>query len=148
MVVEKKITLMGDRVEVYKDFSINLLNCIYDFYLDKSSLDNAVDVRNHFNWCFTKVNNEFKKEDIDFDDNKLLKDYIYSYYEPNFYNNQDFYCKEDVEFKPYLEFWNGIFNTDNLQGNLDITKILVELYLLFDETIENKKKEKNTCIIE
>ena len=148
MVAEKKIILAGDRIEIYKDFSINLLYCICDFYIDKSSLDNVVDVRNHFDWCFNRVNKEFIKEGIDFSENTRLKEYIYTYYEPNFYNNLDFSTKEEIDVKAYLDFWNDIFNTNNLQSNLNTTKILVELYLLFDDSINNKKNEKSTCIIE
>lgn len=138
---QKRIKLMGDRIGIYKDFSINLFYCVHDFYIDKKSLVDSTDIRNHFNWCFNRVNDEFKKEEINFEDNDKLRNYLFSYYDPNFYNNPTFNTKDEVDISFFISFWNTIFNTDNMENNTDTLRTLVELYQLFDTTINNKKKE-------
>ena len=80
MSATQKYIIVKDRVEIYKDFTINLLNYIYDYYLDKETLSDDNDIRNHFNWCFNKVCDEFKKENLDFSKNKPLKEYFHQFY--------------------------------------------------------------------
>ena len=75
----KKYIILKDRVELYKDFSLNLLYYIYNYYIDKESLSEDADIYNHYSWCFKKVCDEFLEEGIDFSKNKELKEYFYAY---------------------------------------------------------------------
>jgi len=132
--------VLADRLDLYKDFAINLLYCVHDFYLDKESLKEPDDMYNHFNWCFKRVSKDFEKEDLNFFTNKKLMDYLFQYYKIHFYENFDFRNKEDINLKLYLEMWNDIFDIN--KKDEDLTRTMIELYSLFDITITEKNKLK------
>ena len=67
--VSIKYKVIKDRVEIYRDFTLNLLSCIYDYYLDKETLSLDQDIRNHFMFCYNKICKQFLMEDIDFREN-------------------------------------------------------------------------------
>lgn len=136
---ENKFSIIRDRVELYKDFSINLLHYIFKYYVDRDSLNNDEDIRNHFNWCYNKVCDEFMLENINFCNNKELKEYYFTYYYHQFYIADN---NESIPIDYYKKFWLNIFDIDK-QKNKNIIKILVELYQIYDKSINHKKKIAN-----
>lgn len=135
MIKTKKYIVVKDRVEIYCDFALSLLYYIDKYYLDRETLNNKKDIRNHFIWCFNKVCDEFLEEDIDFTQNKELIDYFFSYYYHQFYTASE---SQDITFKYFENFWKTIFNI-NKQNNRNVVNILVEIYMIYDESINNKK---------
>ena len=87
---EKKYSIVKDRVETYRDFTMNLLYYIYDYYLDSESLGADQDIKNHFNWCYDKVSAEFLKEELDFTKNDDLREYFHTYFYYQFYSTCTF----------------------------------------------------------
>lgn len=128
-----KYTVIKDRVEIYKDFTFNLLYYIYDYYLDKETLYLDDDIRNHFMFCYNKVCDEFLKEEIDFRENNELIEYFHTYYYHHFYK-----ADTDIEKEFFVDFWNMIFNIDKPK-NRNTLKVMVELYQIFDRSISLKK---------
>ena len=129
----QKYMIIKDRVEIYKDFTFNLLFYIMDYYLDKDTLYLDTDIKNHFMFCYNKVCDEFKKEEIDFTSNEELIDYFYAYY------YHQLYKAEKIEpAAHYVKFWRDVFNIDK-QRNKNILKILIELYTIFDKSITAEK---------
>lgn len=135
----KKFVVIKDRIEVYKDFTLNLLYCIYKYYVDRESLSEDEDIHNHFLWCFNRVNDSFKKEELDFSDNEELKQYFYNYYYHQFYLLDEDKFGHNDSIKYFEEFWNEIF-TVNKQKNKNILSVMIELYAIFDKSVN---KEKN-----
>lgn len=132
----QKISIIKDRVEIYKDFTLNLLYYIYDLYLDKQTLSLDDDIYNHYSYCFRRVCDEFKQEGIDFSGNEELKDYFYGYYYHQLYKSTG----ENIPpLKAYEDFWKTIFNFDK-QKNKNIINVLVEIYHIFDESINLSEK--------
>jgi len=121
------------RIELYKDFTLNLLYYINHYYLDKQSLYSDDDIYNHYIFCFNKTCDDFLKENIDFRDNDELKSYYYSYYYSQFYTAEN---QQKLPF--YLEFWNDIFKIDQVK-NENYLNILIETYLIFDISLNHKK---------
>jgi len=138
MSVNQKYKIVKDRVEIYRDFTINLLNYIIDYYLDDKTLGLDEDIRNHFNWCFNKVCDEFKLEGIDFTDNKKLREYFYDFYYYQFYK-REFVNGELISVAQYENFWRNVFDI-NKQKHRNIINTLIEIYTIFDTSIN---KEKN-----
>jgi len=128
-----KYTIIRDRIEIYKDFTFNLLFYVYDYYLDKETLYLDEDIRNHFMFCYKKVCNEFLKEEIDFRENKELIEYFYTDYYHHFYKSDT-----DVKQSFFVKFWGTIFNVDNPK-NKNTLKVMVELYRVFDRSISSEK---------
>lgn len=135
----KKYNIIKDRVELYRDFSINLLYYIYEYYIDYESLCTDTNINNHFSWCFNKVCDEFKLEGIDFNDNDELREYYRSYYYHQFYRAQD-NPNLDTTFAYFENFWRNIFEVNEKQKNKNILNILVEIYKIQNASI---KEEKN-----
>lgn len=131
----KKYIIVKDRVEIYKDFAINLLHYIHHYYLDKNTLSDDVDIKNHYNWCFNKVCNEFKEENIDFSANDELREYYYSYYYHRFYKTDN---TQDTSVTYYEKFWKSVFEIEK-QKNKNVINILIELYNIYDKSINLEK---------
>jgi hypothetical protein len=133
----QKYIIVKDRVEIYKDFALNLLYYIHYYYIDKESLSQDEDIYNHYSWCFKKVCDEFLKEGIDFTKNKILKEYFYKYYYHQFYNIKA-NANQDTSLEYYEKFWKNIFEIDK-QKNKNIINVLIEIYNVFDTSINQEK---------
>lgn len=131
----KRYIIVKDRVEIYKDFAINLLHYIHHYYLDRNTLSDDVDIKNHYNWCFNKVCNEFKEENIDFSANEELREYFFTYYYHRFYKCDD---TQDTSIGYYEKFWKSIFEIEK-QKNKNVINILIEIYNIYDKSINQEK---------
>jgi hypothetical protein len=135
--ITQKYTLVKDRIEIYKDFTMNLLYYIDHYYIDWESLCNDQDMLNHFNWCFDKVCDEFLLEEINFKDNKRLREYFYSYYYNQYYKQKG-NPNIDTSLAVFEKFWKPIFEFEK-QKNKNLTNILIEIYSVFDKSISREK---------
>ena len=133
MAVEVKYNLIRDRIITYQDFTNNLIEYLYIYYLDKETLSIDKDIRNHFIFCYNKTCDDFLKEEIDFRDNKELIEYFYEYFYHQLYTSEN-----EIDIKYFRRFWNSVFNVDK-QRNKSILKVLVEIYSVFDQSFSNKK---------
>jgi len=131
----KTNNIVIERVELYKDFIFNLLYYIYDTYLGTEYIKNEYDIRGHYTWCYRKVLKEFEEENIIFIDNEELYDYFYGYFLNQFYNKPE---PETLSF--YERFWENIFDIKNTTKKRNLFEVLLEMYELFDKSI-NKKIE-------
>lgn len=138
MSATQKYIIVKDRVEIYKDFTLNLLYYIIDFYIDKESLSADEDIRNHFRWCFNKVCDEFKKENLDFTKNDALREYFYQFYYYQFYKLNPKESNHDNSLEFYEKFWRNIFDIDK-QKNKSVINTLVEIYNVFDISVNQEK---------
>jgi len=132
---EKKYIIIKDRVEIYKDFALNLLYYIHDYYIDRESLYEEIDIHNHFNWCYKKVCDEFLKEDLDFTKNDELINYFYTYYYHQFYNP---ISELNQSLQDFENFWKDVFEI-NKQKNKNLINILIEIYNIYDKSINLEK---------
>lgn len=130
--------IVKDRVEIYKDFTFNLLHYIQHYYIDRESLSDDVDIRNHYNWCFNKVCDEFLLEEMDFRNNDELREYFFDYYYHQFYKLSKNNINQNTSLEYYLSFWKSIFEI-NMQKNKNILNLLIEIYTIFDKSINQEK---------
>jgi len=131
----KTHNILRERIEIYKDFCINLLHYIYDSYLGKEYIFKESDIIGHFNWCYLKVLDEFYEEEIDFIDNKSMYEYFYKFYSHQFYFSE---TKKSLNY--FINFWDDIFNykKDKKKKYFDV---LVEIYSVFNESLEKKERK-------
>lgn len=130
----QKYIIVKDRVEIYKDFTINLLYYIDKYYLDSETLSEDTDINNHYNWCFNKVCDEFKEEGIDFSKNANLRDYFYQFFYHQYYKKEN----QNLSLPYYEKFWRNIFEIDK-QKNKNIINTMIEIYNIFDKSINREK---------
>lgn len=131
----RKQVIIFDRVEYYRDFIINLIHYVFNYYIDDGSFDNE-DIEKFYDWCFNKVCDEFKEEGVDFSKNLKIKEYFKEYFYRNYFFVGDEH-KQDYGF--YLEFWNNVFDMNKVQDN-KVFSAFVDIYSHFDDTINERKK--------
>lgn len=124
--------VIKERVELYRDFVINLIYYIHNTYLDKEFIKTEEDVKGHYNWAFNKVLSDFEKEGVIFTDTTELKSYFFEYFHTRFYSPEHI-----PSLKTFLDFWENIFS---LKQNKEKTVMnaLIEIYKLFDNAFSTK----------
>ena len=137
--VTQRFQIINNRAEIYRDFALNLLYYIYNYYLDKETLSKDEDIYNHYTWCFRKVCDEFLLEELDFRKNSDLKKYFYDYYYHQFYKIDKNNMNQNTSIEYYERFWKGIFEIDK-QKNKNVLNLLVEIYNIFDRSINIERK--------
>jgi hypothetical protein len=133
----KANNIIKDRLELYKDFVVNLICYAHTTYFGKDFLKIEEDIKGHFNWSFNKVISDFKSEGIIFQCNDELYEYFYEYFSRQFYSYDN-----PPEIKDYIAFWNDIFYVAPKKKK-EVMKVLVDLYQIFDNALENKKTLMN-----
>lgn len=124
--------VIKERVELYRDFVINLIYYINSTYLGKDYIKTTEDIKGHYNWAFNKVLSDFEKEGVYFTDVKELRTYFFDFFYPRFYVTD-----QQTTLKGFLDFWENIFV---LKQNKDKTVLnaLIEVYKLFDNAFNDK----------
>jgi len=130
---DHKYTIIKERVEIFEDFTLTLLNYIHKYYIDKESLSDDTDIKNHYSWCYKKTCDEFLDEEIDFRENDELKEYYYAYYYSLLYKKE-----KNLPLIEYEIFWKNIFDIDN-QKNKTFINMFIEVYKIYDKSINKKE---------
>lgn len=119
-----------EKCELYCDFIQSLLMLIFDTYLGDDMMTNENQLK-HFDWCWKKNIENFKKEGFSFD-NPILYNYFKDYV------NECFYSIEEKQIKEYIFFindlWAKLFDYENKKTSFDID-FLVEIYNLFNKSL-------------
>jgi hypothetical protein len=90
---------------------------------------------NHFEWCWDKNIVNFKKEDINFEDNDELKYYFREFTLEVFYNLDDKDNNPNVH-RNILNLWSHIFNYKGIKSRADVDSF-IEIYNIFDKSLKN-----------
>jgi len=126
-----------NRLETFKDFTINLIYCIKHYFLEDDALSNEKDMYNHFNFCFNKICDLFLKEELNFKNNEDLKKYFW-----NYFLNQIYKSNNKISFPMHIKIWEDIFDIKK-NFNKNNLAVLLELYEIFNESIEHRIIKKN-----
>jgi hypothetical protein len=129
----KANNISRERLELYRDFVVNLICYAHTTYFGREFLKKEEDVKGHYGWAFNKVLAEFKQEGIIFQNTEELFEYFYEYFTQQFYS-----FDELPAIKDYLAFWNDIFHVYPKKEK-KVMKVLIDLYQIFDNSLENKK---------
>mgnify|MGYP003652076722 CR=1 FL=1 len=124
-----------ERCNLYYDFIVSLNKIINDTYLGSEYINSEKEVVQHFNWCIDKVINNFKEENIIFEDTIGVKEYFYFFYNEIFYKSED---RLNILNK-LNDLGNISFNYHRLKSRSDID-IFIELYKLLDKSLNKKVK--------
>jgi hypothetical protein len=122
-----------NRLDLYKDFIINLCYYVVDTYFGDEYIKTNKQKKEHFTWCFDKICNDFMEEDINFKSNIELYDYFFEYFKATMYDNDVF----ELEF--FIDYWEQTleYSFEKTKSDLDG---LIEIYKIFDKSINQKIK--------
>lgn len=125
-----------EKIELYGDI-FNSLNHIVmdtymgnneDYYETKISLSQE-DKDNHFEWCWSKTIENFKKENVNIKERGNHKDYFKSFFMDTFYNHPDKSIRESI---PNFIFEVFDINKPFSKSDLDI---LTEIYKMLEKSV-------------
>jgi len=124
-----------EKIELYGDVFKSLNQVIVDTYLGSNINETKIilseeDNMSHFNWCWKKTIEGFRKENILINESGKHKEYFESFFLDSFYNQQDFNIKESISL-----FLEQIFRIDNTFSKSDLD-LMTELYKLMEKNIE------------
>lgn len=128
----KSNNVIKERVELYRDFVVNLIHYIHTTYLGKEYIKTEEDVKGHFNWAFNKVLADFEKEGVIFGETKTLKNYFFDYFKERFYK-----VETPPSAKTFVGFWDDLFTVSPTKEKTKL-QALIEIYKLFDTSFTSK----------
>jgi hypothetical protein len=125
--IHEKIDLFGD---IFKTLSI----IVIDTYLGDDMIETKVhledeDLKNHFEWCWNKLINDFKKENIVINVDGDHKDYMVSFFFDSFYSQKEKNIREAIP-----DFIDDLFNLEKPFAKSDLD-ILTEIYKLLNKNV-------------
>lgn len=125
------------KFELFNDFVSSLVNLIYDTYLGNDDFKttniklNKEDDEKHFNWCWNKIIENFKKEEIYFESEGEHYVFFKGFIGETFYN-------QDINEVRYSlnRFFEEIFNLDGVHTMSDLD-LLKQVYRTLDKNLTN-----------
>jgi hypothetical protein len=124
-----------DKCELYYDFIKTLNLLVVDTYLGDDVIKSDEDKKKHFLWCFSKVIEDFKEENIIFESVSDLRTYFFHFYNELFYPDEE---KEKVITK-LNNLPNASFNYNRIKTRSDMD-LLIDLYKIFEKSLNFKLK--------
>jgi hypothetical protein len=123
--------IIPERSDLYLDFTHSLFDLVTTTYLgDEIMSDNSI--KEHFEWCWKKTVDSFKKEKI-----TINSDSLHSYFSvlflESFYNEID---KSEKNVNKLLEFWQDIFTYSTTKTRSEL-EAFIDLYKIFDKSLSN-----------
>jgi hypothetical protein len=103
--------IIPEKMDLYYDFSFSLYYLILDTYLgdDKNGETQIIlseeDNLKHFEWCWNKTVENFRKEEISFNKRGDHYDYFLSFFSEIFYNQKENRIKSSIG-----TFFNDLFD--------------------------------------
>lgn len=131
--------IIREKVDLFCDIVKTLNIIIEETYLG-GDVHNEVNISynnddksKHFDWCWVKTIDSFKKENIILNENGDHKDYLKKFYIEIFYDKNN-----NIENVNISKFITELFNIDAEFSKADL-EILTELYKVLDKNVGFKK---------
>ena len=123
-----------EKIELFGDIIKSLYHIINDTYLGNNNIETKIelsseDIDNHFNWCWNKLVENFRKENVIIKLNGQHKEHLKNFYIETYYSPDENY-KDKVP-----KFLSSIFDMDVPFSKSDL-EILTELYKLLQKNID------------
>ena len=124
-----------EKIELYGDVFKSLNHIILDTYLGDDISETRItlsdeDKESHFDWCWKKVIDDFRRENIIIKYDGEHKDYFKSFYMETFYNQNEVKIKNSIP-----KFLSDIFDVTMTYSKSDLD-LLTELYKLIEKNSE------------
>ena len=133
----KMNNIIPEKMELFSDFSQSLYELIKMKYLGESvnSIETKItltneDKKKHFEWCWNKTIENFKKEGLFFNLKGEHFDYFKIFFDDIFYNQKEERIKNSVK-----NFFDELFDIKKPFTKSDLDMIVV-LYKLLDKSLK------------
>jgi hypothetical protein len=129
--------IIPEKLELFSDFSHSLNLLICDTYLGEELKSNETkitlseeDKTKHFDWCWNKTIDNFKKENLIFENEGEHYEYFKSFFEEIFYNQKEKVVRDSIN-----NFFDDLFNLNKPFTKSDLDMIS-SIYKLLDKSME------------
>lgn len=129
--------IIPEKLELFSDFSHSLNLLVVETYLGEQNTSKETKITltdedndKHFRWCFNKIVDNFRKENINFKEEGEHYDYFKSFFEEIFYNQS-----EDKVRKSIGNFFNDLFDVKKPFTKSDLDMISM-IYKLLDNSMK------------
>lgn len=124
-----------EKIELVGDFFESLNQTIVDTYLGDDNPETKIlliqeDKESHFEWCWKKILDDFKKENIHIKHGGDHKKYFKDFFMETFYNQSEINVKKSIP-----NFIKDVFDLEKPFTKSDLD-ILTELYKIMEKNIE------------
>lgn len=128
--------IISEKMELYYDFSYSLYLLIKSTYLGSKNEKNETLVKmtdeddiNHFDWCWKKTVENFKKESIIFKMDGDHYKYFFTLFDEIFYKQEKEQIRESIDV-----FFNDLFNKDKPFTQVDLD-LIYNIYKSLDNNL-------------
>ena len=124
------------KLELFEDFTKSLVLLIYKTYLgDTEGQETNISITEednlkHFEWCWNKNIENFKKEGVYFGEKGDHKEFVQSFFEETFYKQKIKEVKMSLN-----KFFDEVFNLDKLPTKSDLD-LLTSIYKTLDQSLK------------
>lgn len=115
--------------ELFYDFISSLMCLIENTYLGDDVIKDNDDIKNHFNWCWKQIIDNFNKEKISFKEIGEHHQYFLTYLTESFYDKT-----KEFKIRTDKSFIKSLFNFDYNKTKSDID-IFCDLYKLMEKSL-------------
>lgn len=122
--------IIYEKIELYYDFLISLINLIDETYLGNDVLNEKEDIKNHFTWCFNEIVSNFEKEKIFFKSIGPHYDYLWLFLYDAYYINPN--VNKTIVI---IEFFSKFFDFSERKSQVDL-EMMTDIYKLFDQNLK------------
>lgn len=119
-----------DKVILYYDFLTSLYNIIDETFLGFDVLNNENEQKNHFNWCWRQVIENFNKENIFFKEKGNHFEYFFVFFLESYYSRKDFEKKHNIS-----EYFYKLFDFNHIKTSSELD-VLGEVYKILDQNLK------------
>lgn len=95
--------IIPEKMELFDDFCVSLYDKIQTTYLGENVSNETKitlsheDNKNHFDWCWKEVIEDFRRENIQFNLRGEHYDYLYSFFEDAYYKQKNEVIKSSIK---------------------------------------------------
>lgn len=127
---QKAYNISHEKVELFRDFLLSLYELVDTTYMGPDVTSNDIDQKNHFNWCWKKIIENFDNERIYFKDKGEHYNYFWDFfYEAFYYKNIN---GTSIKIKEYIDILFD-FNHKKSRSEIDV---LTEWYKLLNQNLK------------
>lgn len=124
----KAYNIVREKTELFHDFVISLYDAIDETYLGPDVITTEVEQKQHFEWCWKKVINNFEKESIYFKETGQHYSYMWNFF------NEAYYMNDNTQNR-IQEYFRRLFQFDYKKTRSELD-MLTEIYKILDSCIK------------
>lgn len=118
-----------EKIILFYDFLDSIHTLMDSTYLGSDVMDDEINQKGHFTWCWDKTINNFKKERINFKERGIHYEYFWTFFMETFYHTQ--MDGEDTKLKEYLF---KLFNYKHKKTRPELG-VLTEIYKILEKNL-------------